>query len=806
MHLRWSVLFLVASAVPGQCGSVWAPGDPVSQPYGPVAGMTSFDFDGAGPQPAALVAVGSIVAGSLVDCPIGVWDGVQWTTLGTPPGRECRAVTVWNGELVASFVIDYSHQVVAKWTGAAWQALGTFDNGTSNAAVTSLYVYQGNLLVGGWFATVDGVVANNLVRFDGVAWSSLGFATNQLLTAMAAFQGGLWVASYTLQTSPAVGHVDTWINNTWVPIGSADGIVRSLAVRVTAAATSSFACIAGTFTTWTPAGQAAIAANKVARFAPSTNTWTSLGANFPGQCSSLLVRATGLTSSEIVATQSGTNDGLWQWNGTTWVQLGPTLQVPGAVHFHAGVYHVAGYSPMVVRLQGNAWTPLDVPDTSPGVPAAVLDDGAAAWIGGTFGLRHGAPTAWSTVGSLTGSVLDLARAANGDVLVAGTVSINGGPSVPQVVRWDGATWSVVGGVANGAVNVLLVLPNGDVVAGGAFTTIGGTAANCLARWNGNGWQAIGGGVSSSVLALAVLPNGDLFVGGMFATVGNPPIASPGIARWNALGWAAANLGFVGTVGRLAVSASGELYAGLEFPVVLGGLPCCIAVNNGVGWSGIPAVETPTALVPLPGGDLLVGGLTSALRRWDGTLFGAPMAESPRCATLARNGDVLVGGDFDLVGDDGVGGGVASRHFARLVPQCPATATTFGVGCASSGGANTLAAVTLPWVDATFRARGTGLPTNAIVLALTSVTSVPQGAVPLALLLGEAAPGCDLLVAPDILQALVVVNGTADTAMFLPNTPPLVGVTFFHQLVPFAAGGGANSITSTNALELRAGTL
>ena len=75
-----------------------------------------------------------------------------------------------------------------------------------------------------------------------------------------------------------------------------------------------------------------------------------------------------------------------------------------------------------------------------------------------------------------------------------------------------------------------------------------------------------------------------------------------------------------------------------------------------------------------------------------------------------------------------------------------------------------------------------------------------------MLLREAAPGCDLLVAPDILQALVVVNGAADTAMFLPNTPPLVGVTFFHQLVPFAAGGGANSITSTNALELRAGTL
>jgi len=45
-------------------------------------------------------------------------------------------------------------------------------------------------------------------------------------------------------------------------------------------------------------------------------------------------------------------------------------------------------------------------------------------------------------------------------------------------------------------------------------------------------------------------------------------------------------------------------------------------------------------------------------------------------------------------------------------------------------------------------------------------------------------------------------------LFLPNTPPLVGVTFYHQLVPieFDAQGSWVAVTATNALQLTAGML
>ena len=50
------------------------------------------------------------------------------------------------------------------------------------------------------------------------------------------------------------------------------------------------------------------------------------------------------------------------------------------------------------------------------------------------------------------------------------------------------------------------------------------------------------------------------------------------------------------------------------------------------------------------------------------------------------------------------------------------------------------------------------------------------------------------------------RGDAQSDMFLPNTPPLVGVVFYHQLVPIEldAQGAWVSVTATNAIQLTAG--
>ncbi|MBL9079620.1 MAG: hypothetical protein JNL08_19105 [Planctomycetes bacterium] len=77
--------------------------------------------------------------------------------------------------------------------------------------------------------------------------------------------------------------------------------------------------------------------------------------------------------------------------------------------------------------------------------------------------------------------------------------------------------------------------------------------------------------------------------------------------------------------------------------------------------------------------------------------------------------------------------------------------------------------------------------------------------------GDPVPGvlgrnCDALVVPDILGVLRTTTGTAQSSWFLHNTPSLVGVAIFHQMVPieFDALGNWVAVTGTNALQLTAG--
>jgi hypothetical protein len=219
-----------------------------------------------------------------------------------------------------------------------------------------------------------------------------------------------------------------------------------------------------------------------------------------------------------------------------------------------------------------------------------------------------------------------------------------------------------------------------------------------------------------------------------------------------------------------------------------------------------------ALTTLPNGDLLAGGhfgmaggvVADRVARWNGAVWsplGSGANGAVHAASMMRSGDLAVGGEFTTAG------GLVSAYFARLATTCLAAASTSGAGCPSSGGANTLVANTLPWVDATWHTTGSGLPQTAIVATTISFSSIPQGAAPLSALLPQGVPGCDLLVLPDILDALVTTNGTAQFEVFLPNTPPLLGLTFYHQMIPFEidALGNWGPITATNALQLTVGS-
>ena len=401
-------------------------------------------------------------------------------------------------------------------------------------------------------------------------------------------------------------------------------------------------------------------------------------------------------------------------------------------------------------------------------------------------------------------VLAIALAPNGSVVAGGWFTTAGGVAANRIARWDGATWSPLGGGCDAYVRAILVTPTGDVIAGGNFTTAATVVVNRIARWNGIGWSSLGAGFNGTVWALCRLADGSIVAGGTFTTSGATIVRR--VARWNGSVWSPMGAGLDGTVRRLQVLPNGTLIAAGDFLSSGADDVRRLARWNGTAW--VQFASDPGTLVHdvqlLPDGDVLAScapGLV-AVQRWNGVSW-SPVATAPNgpiydLAAMA-DGSILAGGSYTRIDE------LAAGYLARLEPTCPAGSVTFAGGCPSSGGANTLQVTSLPFLESTFRTRATGLPLHAWVVTVTGFSTLSP-ATRLDTFAPLGVPGCELHVMGDILEMKETTNGTLDWQIAVPPFPPIVGMHFYHQMVPIEVDAQQQqiSLTSTNALQLTAG--
>lgn len=273
---------------------------------------------------------------------------------------------------------------------------------------------------------------------------------------------------------------------------------------------------------------------------------------------------------------------------------------------------------------------------------------------GTGGVARWTSTGWVPVGNLPRDVFAFEQLPNGD-LVAGCENDPDG-----VMRWDGTTWSALGGGLlpgfGASVYALARLPSGDLVAGGYFAGTTSVTYGNLARWNGTAWAPFaGGGVAGSVHALAATQNGDLYVGGLFWDVSG--VAAQGIARFDGTSWSSPGGAQFFRIDSLRVARSGDLLAG---GTSLGG---GVQRWNGTTWTqAVPAIGGPplvNTITELQNGELIAGGtFTSAGAQrirgiaiggasgWRSLVVGTP-ATTIAALEYAPNGDVFAAGNFSL---------------------------------------------------------------------------------------------------------------------------------------------------------------
>jgi len=176
---------------------------------------------------------GELIAGGLFTTAGGVacnrvarWDGSTWRPLGTGINGLVSALTVYNGDLIAGgfMWLNFSgDHCVARWDGSQWRPLGSGFSGQGifGPSVSCLTVYDGELIAGGFFTTAGGVRCNNIARWDGSQWRSLGSGMNAVVTALTVYNGELIAGGgFTTAGGVTCNNIARWDGSNWQPLGA----------------------------------------------------------------------------------------------------------------------------------------------------------------------------------------------------------------------------------------------------------------------------------------------------------------------------------------------------------------------------------------------------------------------------------------------------------------------------------------------------------------------------------------------------------------------------------------------------------
>ena len=577
---------------------------------GHVFALAVYD-DGSGP---ALYATGSFSsAGGSPASSIAKWDGSAWSAVGPPmaPNGWLHCLEVFDDGSGPALYVGGSFQTIggvsasniARWDGSSWSAVGT----GSSETVTCLAAYDDGggprLYAGGGFGPASSY-RHPLGRWDGAIWSPVGppNTTSGTVHALEVFDDGsgprLGIGYWGHSGSGAVG---TWDGTLWSLLpGRTDAVPLDLTVHDDGTGPALY--MAGGLSR---AGKTPIGG--IARWDGSS--WSSLG-NSAG--------AGGAVARAMTVFDDGTGAALYAGGGF--------LSAGGS---HAR--HVA-------RWDGAAWSELGDGPEGFVQALAVHDDGSglALYAAGQRSVERWNGSTWSIVGAgfdgNPAAVLALAVFDDGggpELYAAGDFTIIGaGFGTHLVAKWDGSSWiSIAPNQDGGSVASLGVFDDGSgpaLYAGGTFESIGGATAHALARWDGSTWSPVGGGVDSSVMAMTVFDDGSgpaLFVGGDLSSASG--VAVDGVARWDGSAWSAAGLfPGPGRVYTLAVHDDGSgpaLYAGGVILDPSSFAPRGVARLDGTRWRFLFAgtngdVLSLTSFDSGTGADLYAGGQFSIAGR------------------------------------------------------------------------------------------------------------------------------------------------------------------------------------------------
>jgi len=783
---------LFAASARAQCTDVWLPGWGVPGIHYTNGEAVLWDPDGAGPATELVVVIGGGAAGDYVFAGLPTWDPVsgEWGSLDTTgigvSLPECLLVTSSGELVVGGYQFDGvgSHGAVARWDGTQWQQLGLLAGTNYLQYVVALAELPNGDLVAAGSLTDQGHIA----RWDGAQWVTLGVGFDVPVTSLAVANGELYASGwFTSSGATPLSYIARFDGGQWQDVGGGfdghppllDALPNGDLVAVGSFAQAGGVPVAGVaFWDGVQWSDRAFPGTQGAESVSVLGT----GEVVIGARNGTLYLGVGANWSPIAAAATGVRSVLRLANGRL-LAVGEFAAIDGTIAQNIALF------------DGVAWQRMADGFNSPAT-AMIEDADGDLVVGGYFGLTPDGPStslvqwdgvSWSSLGGIEGAPSAMLVDQQGDLVVGGGGFVFAGASGnPLVARWDGAAWSAVGAGLDGNVQTLLQLPNGDLLAGGWLLTSAG--ASSVARWNGVSWTPVGQ-VYGTVYSLALAPDGDIYAGGDMVAGSATIVARWDGASWNALVGPAGESIYYGEVRALSFDRDGALLIGGDYSGPTFG-------RHLLRWDG-------SQFLPMPGhafwngvcglsfvGDQLLVQVSGGLARYrDGVVTDATPFQGIESMCVRADGELVVSGMFAAVD------GMPSAYLARKVPTCPPASFVIGAGCVGSNGTPTTSVEGAPWLGTTLTTRTDNLPSSGLALV---VHGFATQFTPLFPLLPQAAPGCDLLITPDVVDLAVASGGALSWSTPLPSDSALGGAQFYQQVVAFELSPTLDIVDVTTA--------
>ena len=163
---------------------------------------------------------------------IARWNGRAWSSPGSGVGgcgdRYCAptvySLLVKDGDLYVGGQFSRAGEVpanaIAKWNGNQWFSLGAgMRAGSRDGVVRALAKRGSTLFVGGTFITADQVRANNIARWDGTKWSSMGHGVRGRMDnvrSIGVSDSDVYVGgSFSIAGEESVHNIAKWNGSKW---------------------------------------------------------------------------------------------------------------------------------------------------------------------------------------------------------------------------------------------------------------------------------------------------------------------------------------------------------------------------------------------------------------------------------------------------------------------------------------------------------------------------------------------------------------------------------------------------------------